>query len=75
MGHPLTVPDVARQIIAAGIPLILEKPAASATGNLMRVVEAVRERGGFVGVPLPNRFGPVFRTMAELEAEGRLGKL
>ena len=75
MGHPLTVPDVAPQIIAAGIPLILEKPAASATGNLMRVVEAVRERGGFVGVPLPNRFGPVFRTMAELKAEGRLGKL
>ena len=75
MGHPLAVPDVAIQVIAAGVSLVLEKPAANATGGLMRVVEASRRYGSFVGVPLPNRFGPVFRAMAELEAEGRLGKL
>ena len=41
----------------------------------MRVVEAARRRRAFVGVPLPNRFGPIAREMAELEAKGRLGKL
>ncbi|TIW48581.1 MAG: gfo/Idh/MocA family oxidoreductase, partial [Mesorhizobium sp.] len=32
MGHPSTVPARARAVIEAGIPLILEKPAASSTG-------------------------------------------
>lgn len=75
MGHPLIVPDLAVQIIAAGVPLVLEKPAANTTDGLMRVVEASRQRGAFVGVPLPNRFGPIFRAMTELETEGRLGAL
>lgn len=75
MGLPKNVPDVALRVVSARIPMILEKPAAPTTSELMRIVEATRAQGGFVGVPLPNRFGPVFRTMAELETRGRLGKL
>jgi predicted dehydrogenase len=75
MGSPKDVPDLALKVVAADIPMILEKPAVSTTRELMRIVEAVRNRGSFVGVPLPNRFGPVFGAMAALEAEGRLGKL
>ncbi|MBM1173655.1 Gfo/Idh/MocA family protein [Microvirga arabica] len=75
MGSPGNVPDLALKIVSAGIPIILEKPAAPTTSALMHIVEAARSSGTFVGVPLPNRFGPIFRTMAELEAEERLGKL
>jgi predicted dehydrogenase len=75
MGSPHGIPDIALEIVAADIPMILEKPAASTTEDLMRIVEAVRRHGGFVGVPLPNRFGPILREMAELDARGRLGKL
>ncbi|QRM29971.1 Gfo/Idh/MocA family protein [Microvirga sp. VF16] len=75
MGSPREVPDIALGVVAADIPMVLEKPAASTTGELLRIVKAARSQGRFVGVPLPNRFGPVFQAMAELEAEGRLGKL
>jgi predicted dehydrogenase len=75
MGSPQVIPDIALEIIAADLPMILEKPAASTSEDLMRVVEGVRSRSSFVGVPLPNRFGPILREMAELGARGRLGKL
>lgn len=75
MGSPQDVPDLALKVVASDIPIILEKPAARTAGELMQVVEAARSRGSFVGVPLPNRFGPIFSAMAELEVEGRLGKL
>ncbi|MBM1172526.1 Gfo/Idh/MocA family protein [Microvirga arabica] len=75
MGFPKNVRDVALKVVSAGIPMILEKPAAPTTSELMHIVEATRSRGSFVGVPFPNRFGPVFRTMAELDTRARLGKL
>src|SRR4051812_25651690 len=45
MGSPQGVPDLALEVVAADIPLILEKPAASTTGGLMLIVEAVRRCG------------------------------
>ncbi|MGO4526635.1 Gfo/Idh/MocA family protein [Microvirga sp. 2MCAF35] len=75
MGSPREVPSLAMQVVEADLPMILEKPAARTAGELMRVVEAARDRDHFVGVPLPNRFGPIFRAMAELDAMGRLGEL
>jgi predicted dehydrogenase len=75
MGFPQHVPAVALKVIAEDIPMILEKPAAGTTNDLMRIVDDVRRRDSFVGVPLPNRFGPIFREMAELQAGGRLGEL
>jgi predicted dehydrogenase len=75
MGSPEDVPDLALKVLSAGIPMVLEKPAASTTGGLTRILEAVRNRDCFVAVPLPNRFGPAFGAMAALEAEGRLGKI
>ena len=75
MGSPDKVPDLALKVISAGIPMALEKPAASTTKELLRIVEAAQSHGSFVAVPLPNRFGPVFSAMAALETDGRLGEL
>lgn len=73
MGHPHHVPDLAAAVIAARVPMILEKPAAISTKVLARLRDQARAGGAFVGVPLPNRFGPVGREMARLAGEGRLG--
>lgn len=75
MGSPRNLPQIASEVMAAGMPMILEKPASATTRGLTQLVEEARRRGSFVGVPLPNRFGPIFRDMAELERQGRLGQL
>lgn len=75
MGHPCVVPDLALEIMTAALPMILEKPAVTSTAGLAPLVAQARKRGSFVGVPLPNRFGPIFREMAQLGADKRLGKL
>ena len=75
MGQPSTLPDHARLLIATGIPLILEKPAASNTATIAELAHLAKQRGSFVGVPLPNRFGPIFGAYRQLKQEGRAGKL
>ncbi|WP_108460592.1 Gfo/Idh/MocA family protein [Devosia naphthalenivorans] len=75
MGHPSTLPDHARLLIKSGIPLILEKPAAADTATIAELAQLAAERGSFVGVPLPNRFGPIFAAYRQLGADGRAGKL
>ncbi|RWN98509.1 Gfo/Idh/MocA family oxidoreductase [Mesorhizobium sp.] len=73
MGHPSTVPARARAVIEAGIPLILEKPAASSTAALAALSELARQHQAFVSVPLPNRFGPAATAFERLRSQGRAG--
>lgn len=73
MGHPSTVPARARAVIEAGIPLILEKPAASSTAALAALSEMARQHQAFVSVPLPNRFGPAATAFERLRSQGRAG--
>lgn len=75
MGHPSTIPARARRIIEAGIPMMLEKPAASRTDQLVELREIARQCGAFVSVPLPNRYGPAVTAYEALVHEGRAGKL
>lgn len=75
MGHPSTLPGHAQALIEAGIPLILEKPAASNTAAIAELAQLAGKRGGFVGVPLPNRFGPIFHAHRQLQEAGRAGRL
>lgn len=75
MGHPARVPAEAHRLIAAGVPLILEKPAAGNTETIASLAQLARERASFVGVPLPNRLGPVLTEYQRLAGEGRAGKL
>ncbi|WP_027164776.1 Gfo/Idh/MocA family oxidoreductase [Mesorhizobium sp. WSM3224] len=75
MGHPRSVPGRARRIIDAGIPLILEKPAASSTEILSELLELTRRRNAFVSVPFPNRFGPAVVAFRKLQQQGRAGTI
>lgn len=72
MGHPADVPDMARAVLAAGLPMVLEKPAAPDTARLAAIAPPP---GHFIAVPLANRCSPVWAEMARLEAAGRLGRL
>lgn len=60
-GHPAEVPDLARAVIEAGLPMILEKPAAASTEALREIEALARRRAVFVAVPLANRLSPALR--------------
>lgn len=75
MGHPSTLPARAQALIEAGVPLILEKPAASNTAAIADLALLAEKCGSFVGVPLPNRFGPIFGAYRQLQETGRAGRL
>jgi predicted dehydrogenase len=70
MGHPDDVPAMARAVLAAGIPMVLEKPAAPVTDILAAIAPPA---GHFVAVPLANRCSPIWAEMDRLNAAGRLG--
>lgn len=65
MGHPRDVPSLAQAVIEAGIPMVLEKPAASSTSQLQTIATAAKQHSAFVAVPLANRFSPALRHQAE----------
>ena len=70
MGHPADVPAMARDVLAAGLPMVLEKPAAPSTDILAAIAPP---QGHFVAVPLANRCSPIFAEMDRLGAANRLG--
>lgn len=72
MGHPDTVPDMARACLAAGLAMMLEKPAAPTTAKLATIAPGADR---FVAVPLGNRCSPLWAEIARLRVAGRLGAL
>ncbi len=70
MGHPVEVPAMARAVLAAGLPMVLEKPAAPTTDMLAAIAPPP---GHFIAVPLANRCSPIWAEMDRLKAAGRLG--
>jgi len=70
MGHPHAVPMAARAALAAGLPMMLEKPAAATTSLLVALAPAADQ---FVAVPLANRCSPLWSELARLRTEGRAG--
>lgn len=75
MGHPESLPALARHVIEAGTPMILEKPAVSRTEDLVPLAALAENKNAFVGVPLPNRFSPAVIEFERLREAGRAGKL
>lgn len=73
MGRPAEAEVAGLAALAAGKPLILEKPAALEAAGLGPLRAAAA--GRFVAVPLPNRLGPAMRECARLKAAGRLGRI
>ncbi|WP_163272148.1 Gfo/Idh/MocA family protein [Chelativorans alearense] len=75
MGRPDSVPPLAEMAIAAGVPVILEKPAAPDSAALAALARSASSAGVFVAVPLPNRLGPAMREYHRLATEARAGPI
>lgn len=63
MGHPHDVPALAERVLDAGLPMMLEKPAATDTAMLVALADKARQAGAFVAVPLANRFSPAMQGL------------
>lgn len=63
MGHPAQVPALAARLLAAEIPMVLEKPAASDSATLNALAEMAQRHSAFVAVPLANRFSPAMQGL------------
>lgn len=65
----------ALRAIAAGKPVLIEKPIALNSGDVEAIAQAARERGVFAMEALWSRFLPVVRAVRERIAAGRVGEV
>jgi predicted dehydrogenase len=72
--NPLHLPQ-ALQCIAAGMPILLEKPVATTVADGERLVKAVDETGARVLIGHHRAHSPIMAKAKELIDAGRLGKL
>lgn len=65
----------ALKAIAAGKPVLIEKPIALKSGDVEAIAQASRERGVFAMEALWSRFLPAVRAVREQLAAGRIGDI
>ncbi len=70
MNHPA----VGKQVLDAGLHLVMEKPVAMSLAEAQALVEAVPD-GALAAVMLNQRHHPVYRQIHDIIAQGRLGRL
>jgi len=66
--------DHAASVLAAGRPVLVEKPLATSVAEGHRLVELAHRRGAVAGVAMNLRFHPGVLLLKELLKEGRLGR-
>lgn len=67
--------EIARQCFAHGKHVLLEKPLDTSVVRARAIVEGARASGLRLGVVLQHRFRPGSQALAELLAQGRLGRI
>jgi UDP-N-acetyl-2-amino-2-deoxyglucuronate dehydrogenase len=67
--------DIAERCAAAGKHVLMEKPLDITTARAERLVASCRAAGVTLGVVLQHRFRPAGLRLAELMAEGALGRI
>ena len=73
MGRHVDMPAIARDVLDAGIPFAMEKPAGVSARDIAPLVELAEAQQAFVAVPLVNRYSAMWRQLDDLEAAGRVG--
>jgi predicted dehydrogenase len=68
-------PDAAVACAERGSHLIVEKPMASNSGGVRRMLEATRKAGTLLSTPYVWRYHPVCRQMKRFISEGALGRI
>jgi predicted dehydrogenase len=65
---------MARQLVAAGVHVLIEKPLGTSLDGVEALAEEARQQGRVVGVAYVLRFNPLLVTLRELIATERYGK-
>jgi predicted dehydrogenase len=73
LGRHTDMPAIARDLLATGLPLVLEKPLGLSAEQVAPLVEIARKQNAFVAVPLVNRYCTLWTEMDRLEQAGRVG--
>ena len=66
---------IARQMVSLGKPILMDKPAGLAAGEVEELVALCREKGVPYGMIFNNRMLPAFRVGRELLKSGAIGTL
>jgi UDP-N-acetylglucosamine 3-dehydrogenase len=67
--------QVARDVIAHGVPLLVEKPIAGTPEEGRRIVDEAARRGVPLAVGHVERFNPAVRALKDLLSQGALGEV
>jgi predicted dehydrogenase len=73
LGRHVDIPAISRDVIEAGIPCAIEKPAGVSSEQLAPLVDLARQQNAFVAVPFTNRYSELWAWLARLEVAGRAG--
>lgn len=68
-GRPAAMPRLARPFIERGTPLSLEKPCGIRAADVAELCELAAGKGGFVAVPLIQRYDGLGRALLDLFAD------
>ena len=75
LGRHIDMPAIARFLIEAGIPFMMEKPMGTTAEDVTALADLAEARGAWAAVPFPNRLLPwAVRAKAMIEA-GEFGRI
>jgi predicted dehydrogenase len=71
--RPDHAPAILEQVVAAGLPVLYDKPAATHSSQMRKVAELAREKGVTAGAMLQWRYHPMVLNLKHALAAGALG--
>lgn len=75
LGRHRAMPEIAHHLLDARLPFLMEKPLGISAADARGIAERAAAEGGFVAVPLGQRYHPFALRARQLVQEGRLGPL
>ena len=75
LGRHAEMPEIARFLIEADIPFLMEKPMGTSADVVRGLADLTEERGAWVSVPFPNRQSPWAEKAREMIAADEFGPI
>ena len=75
LGRHVDMPEIARFLIEADIPFLMEKPMGTSAGVVSGLADLAEARGAWVSVPFPNRQSPWALKVREMIAADEFGPI
>ena len=75
LGRHSAMAKIAHDLLDAGYPFVMEKPIGLDAGQVRGVAEKATATGGFVAIPLGQRYSPFTARAKQMLADGAFGPL